>query len=155
MAIYKWCKGNVPNGIKVKQVYGIIFTLEGEMLVAIDRGHYTLAGGKPEPQDENLEATLKREIYEEVNITVGESYIVGYQLVDDENGKEPYAQVRMTAVIERMEDITPDPASGRIFDRVLTKPHNAATLLAWGKVGEQQINDAMVIASQKWGIVFG
>lgn len=154
MAIFEWCKGSVPNGIKIKQVYGILFTQEGEMLVAIDRGHYTLVGGKPEPQDDDLEATLKREIYEKVNISVGESYIVGYQLVDDENGEEPYAQVRMTAVIERMENITPDPASGRIFDRILTKPCNAITLLAWGRVGEQQINDAMVIASQKWGIVF-
>lgn len=78
MAEYTWHRGRVPEGIRVTQVYGIIFSEDGKMLISADNGHYTLPGGKPEIRDEDLEATLRREIYEEVNVTVGETCTVGY-----------------------------------------------------------------------------
>ena len=154
MAVFRWCKGDVPAGMEIRQVYGILFTKDGRMLLAFDRGHYTLAGGKPQPGDADPEATLKRELWEEINVTVGEACTVGYQAVDEEDGTEPYAQLRMTAVPETLEDITPDPATGRTFSRLLTDPLRAASLLNWGEIGEAQIRDAMAVAAEKWGIVF-
>ena len=50
--------------------------------------------------------------------------------MDEKTGEKPYAQVRMAAVIDQMENVTPDPATGRIFGRIFAEPHVAATLLA-------------------------
>ena len=52
MAIFTWNNGNVPEGMKVTQVYGLVFTKDGRLLLRVekkgDRIKYSLAGGKPE-----------------------------------------------------------------------------------------------------------
>ena len=59
-----WHNGAVPEGMKIKQVYGLLFTEDGRFLVRIEnkpKGKvYTLAGGTPEKFDKNEEATLRR-----------------------------------------------------------------------------------------------
>ena len=51
MAIFTWHNGNVPEGMKVTQVYGLVFTKDGRMLLKVekvgDKIMYSLAGGKP------------------------------------------------------------------------------------------------------------
>lgn len=96
MAIFTWHNGNVPEGMKVTQVYGLVFTKDGRLLLRVekkeDRIKYSLAGGKPE-LDEGREETLKREFLEEVNTTLQDgAFVVGYQQVDEEDGSPPYAQ---------------------------------------------------------------
>lgn len=152
MAIFTWFDGEVPKCLKVTQVYGLIITTDGRMLLRTEDQKYYLAGGKPEPEDNDMESTLRRELLEEINVTIGKPYMVGYQLVDEENGTTPYAQVRMTALIEKIGPCKPDPDTGRTYGRLLTHPLMAAALLNWGDVGVSQINSAMKLAKKHFGI---
>jgi 8-oxo-dGTP pyrophosphatase MutT (NUDIX family) len=152
MAVISWHSGNVPSNLKITQVYGVVFTKDCRILLRIDNGKYQLTGGKPEPFDSDMEATLKREMLEEVNVAISKAYIVGYQLVDEEDGSEPYAQVRMTAMIEAIGEQQPDPDNGRIYGRLLTTPAKAAKLLNWGEVGSKLIFEATEIAKQMFKI---
>ena len=74
MAVFTWHNGIVPEGMKVTQVYGLVFTKDGRLLLRVERKEgrikYSLAGGKPEADDGGREGTLKREFLEEVNTTL-------------------------------------------------------------------------------------
>lgn len=152
MAIITWCSGEIPANLKVNQVYGLIFSSDGRMLLRIEDNKYKLAGGRPEEYDADMEATLKRELLEEVNVVIGTAYMVGYQLVDEENGSIPYAQVRMAAVIENIGPSKPDSDNGRIYGRFLTPPTKVPQLLNWGQVGHDQVTDAVEVARKFLGI---
>ena len=157
MAIFTWHNGNVPEGMKVTQVYGLVFTKDGRMLLKVekvgDKIMYSLAGGKPELEDNSREETLKREFLEEVNTTLQDgALVVGYQQVDEEDGSPPYAQMRMSAIIDSIGTRQPDPDTGKIYDRLLTTPKRAIELLNWGEVGESQVNEALRIAKEHLGL---
>ena len=47
MTRFKWINNNVPNNLKVKQVYGVAFSDDGRILLRIEDGKYKLTGGKP------------------------------------------------------------------------------------------------------------
>ena len=53
MATFKWFDGEVPANIKIRQVYGLVFTKDGRMLMRIEDGKYSLAGGTPERFDKD------------------------------------------------------------------------------------------------------
>jgi len=78
--------------------------------------------------------------------------MLGYQEVDEENGRAPYAQVRMTAIIENIGPSRPDPDNGKTYDRILTSPKRAIELLNWGETGRLQIEEAVRIAKEQLGI---
>ena len=101
MVNYTWDNGIVPNNIKVRQVYGIVFSDDGRILLRIEDNKYKLTGGKPE-NNETFEETLKREYIEELNVELDECYYLGYLLVEDDN--EKYAQVRMIAKIKSFNE---------------------------------------------------
>ena len=46
--IATWHLGTVPSHITIKQVYGIIFSYDGRILLMKDGNTYSLAGGTPE-----------------------------------------------------------------------------------------------------------
>jgi len=152
MAIFTWHDGEVPEGIVIKQVYGLIFTEDGRLLLRTEeksgKTKYSLAGGRPEPIDNGIEETVRRELKEEVNVSIHKPIIVGYQKVDEEDGTPPFAQVRMTAMISEIGEVHPDPDTGRTYGRLLTSPLKAAKLLNWGDVGYSQIKTAMRIAKE-------
>lgn len=153
MITIKWFDGEVPQNLKVKQVYGIIFTPDGRTMLRIEGSRqkpvYSLAGGTPEGFDADIEATLRRELIEEVNTTIFNPLMVGYQFVDEHNGKPPYAQVRMVAIINKIGEPKPDPDGGETYLRLLTTPARAIELLNWGDVGKPMIEHAFKIAKQK------
>lgn len=153
MSIYQWAEGAVPSEMPVKQVYGIVFTEDGKILLRKDGKKYSLPGGKPEPFDLNMEATLTRELAEEVNVSVSDIVMVGYQLVDEQNGTPLYAQVRMAAKLKRVGDQRPDPDTGRTYERVFVSPAQAIDLLGWGEVGELQIRSAVTKAKGFLGTI--
>ena len=156
MATFTWHDGYVPEGMEIKQVYGLIFSRDGRLLLRVekeeDKIKYSLAGGRPEVYDDGIEGTLRREIIEEVNITIGAPIIVGYQEVDENDGTPPFAQVRMTALIEQVGEVRPDLDNGKTYDRILVSPLKAIDLLDWGDVGSFQIKKAMCIATEQFGI---
>ena len=157
MAIITWVRGDVPRGMSVSQVYGICFTRDGRVLLRIEGEKYKLTGGKPENGDDDRAETLMREFAEEANTVIGNPVMVGYQLVDEEDGTEKYAQVRMTALIESIGEPKPDPdRTGKwLYGRYLASPSNAAQLLHWGDVGVQQVLDAFAVARKEFGIANG
>lgn len=156
MAIFSWHDGEVPNEMQIKQVYGLVFTEDGRLLLRTEEKpngmKYSLAGGRPETFDKSIEETVRRELVEEVNVSMKPPVIVGYQKVDEEDGTPPFAQVRMVALIDEIGEKRPDPDTGRTYGRYLTSPMKAAELLDWGDVGYAQIKTAMKIASASFGI---
>ena len=156
MVKFTWRDGEVDKNLKITQVYGIIFTMDGRRLLKVenknDRKIYSLAGGKPEIYDKDNETTLRRELIEEINTTIKEPILIGYQVVDEGNGKAPYAQVRMVALIDEIGEKKIDPDKGKLYDRLLTNRDKAIELLDWGKSGKQQIEAAYKMAKEKFNI---
>ena len=157
MATFTWYNGEVPTGIRVKQVYGIIFDTKGRVLMKVSNSDgaksYSFAGGKPEQTDQDRQATLRREFLEEINTTIGDDiYLVGYQLVDEENGTPPYAQVRMTGIVKEIGPVHPDTDNGETYIRMFASPDRAIELLNWGEVGAKQVHEALRIAKEHLGI---
>jgi ADP-ribose pyrophosphatase YjhB (NUDIX family) len=156
MAIFTWHDGIVPDKMDIKQVSGLIFSRDGRLLLLVEKMDntikYSLAGGHPEIYDNGIEGTVRRELIEEVNITITKPIIVGYQEVDEEDGSPPFAQVRMTAFIDNIGEVRPDPDNGKTYDRILVSPIKAIQLLEWGEVGHAQVKAAMAIATNMFGI---
>ena len=114
MINYKWYNENVPKDLEIKQVYGIVFNEDGKIFLRIDDGIYKLTGGRPEIKDKSMEETLKREFIEEANIIIENIHFLGYQLVNENNGIKPYAQVRMIAQIDKIFENRPDLDNGKL-----------------------------------------
>lgn len=156
----QWFENEVPRNIAIRQVYGVVFDNRGKTLLKVgnkngDLNYYSLAGGTPELFDNDRISTLKREFIEEVNTTLLEPiHYLGYQLVDEENGIPPYAQVRMTAMINTIGEKKPDPDCGVTYNRILVEPLQAIHLLNWGDIGEKIIKKAMSVAKDKFGLTF-
>lgn len=154
MGAFKWFKEDVPEGLQIKQVYGVLFDEYGRTLVRremIDGKKYgCLAGGKPEVFDDGMEGTLRRETIEEVNTTLKEIFYLGYQTVNEGNGIPVYAQVRMIGLIDKIGPKKPDPDNGKIYDRILTTPEKAIEILNWGEEGTKMIRDATELAKIKF-----
>ena len=156
MAKYEWIPEQVPDGMKITQVYCIIFDRQGRVMLRLEKrqdgSRYSLAGGRPESYDDGIEATCRRELLEEVNTEIETPAYIGYQLVDEENGTPAYAQVRMAAMIRSVGEKRPDPDNGEIYDRYITTPEKAAMLLNWGDVGYKQVMAAKETVYRKYGI---
>ena len=154
MLTITWCPGEVPTDLPITQVYGILFDDRGRILLKVEeksRGLvFGLAGGTPEDFDSDRVATLRRELLEEVNVTMGdEVLLVGYQRIEGDGDRPPYAQVRMAAVISEIGERRPDPDTGEIYRRLLCSPERAITLLGWGEVAKKQICRAVEIATRQ------
>ena len=156
----EWFYEQVPNGIEIHQVYAVVFTNEGQILLKTNTMNdgsidFNLAGGTPEEYDKDLISTLRRDYLEAVNTTLKDPiYYLGYQLVDEENGIKPYAQVRMTAIIDSIGESKPDPDKGITYGRILVSPKDAIKLLGWGTIGEKIITKAVEVAKKKFSLKF-
>lgn len=153
-----WHEKPVPQGIKIRQVYGVIFTKDGRTLMKVDdkngTKYYSLAGGTVETFDKDMEATLRREMLEEINTTLEKPIYLGYQLVENDGDKEPYAQVRMVSMIKEIGPRKPDPDNNEIYERFLTPPENAKKVLQWGDIGNKIIDCAVKAAKENFEIEF-
>ena len=146
MPDYSWFKQPVPEGLKVKQVYGICFSDDGRVILRIEDGQYKLTGGKPE-NTETFEQTLKREYIEELNIELKEINYLGYFLVQEND--ERYAQVRMIAKIKTINEQKTDPATGKIYGRELVEIEKIKTCLNYqDEAGNKMIDDAISMAKE-------
>ena len=156
MGVFEWFDGEIPANLKTKQVYGIVFSKDGRILLRAEETEsgwiYSMGGGTPEPFDADRIATLRREMIEEVNTTLEDKVVmVGYQEVNEPGGKvPPYAQVRMTALIKEIGEAQPDPDNGKLYKRVLVPPQKAIELLNWGESGKAQIESAFKIAKESF-----
>lgn len=148
MCKYTWIKENAPNNLKIRQVYGIIFSQDGKVLLRMEENKYKLTGGKPE-KEETFEETLKRECFEEINIEIEEVYYLGYLLVEEEKVL-PYAQVRMIAKIKNIGESRPDLENGKLYKRFLANVENVKKYLNYEEAGNKMIEDACSLAKEKY-----
>ncbi len=149
MVQYAWVKEAVPKEILVKQVYGIVFSSEGNVILRVENDKYKLTGGRPEIDDNDFSDTLRREYLEELNIELEDLHYLGYLLVEEEQKK--YAQVRMIAKIKNIGDIKPDIDNGKIYRRFMAKQINVKKYLNYQDLaGNQLINDAINLANEKY-----
>ena len=74
-----------------------------------------------------------------MNTIIENPIYVGYQLIDEENGAQKYAQIRMTALIKEIRAELPDldKKENWVYGRFLTTPKKAISLLNWGEVGKK------------------
>lgn len=152
-----WHFGEPPKDMKIRQVYAVVFDETGRTLLKCekigDKTIYGMIGGTPESFDNDRIATLKREFLEEVNTTLKDPiFLVGYQVIEGDRDLEPYAQIRMVAMIDKIGNKQPDPDNGKTFDRILTTPEKAIKLLGWGESAEKPILKAFEIAKEKFGL---
>ena len=148
MANYTWINNNVPNNLTVKQVYGIVFSDDGRILLRIEDNKYKLTGGKPE-NNETFEETLIREYIEELNVELEQCYYLGYLLVEEND--EKYAQVRMIAKIKKINEKRLDLDTGKIYDRKLVNVSNVKNYLKYNdEAGNMMVDDAMYMANKKY-----
>ena len=124
---YKWIKDSMPLNLQVKQVYGIIFSDDGNIILRVDNNKYKLTGGKPEDKDINYSETLKRECFEELNIEITDIYYLGYLIVEE--NKTQYAQVRMIAIIKNFGEVRPDLDNGKKYRRFMSLLRNVKKYL--------------------------
>ena len=146
MANYTWYNTDVPNDLKVRQVYGIAFSNDFEVLLRIENNKYKLTGGKPE-ENESYEETLKREYIEELNVELDACHYLGYLLVEDNN--EKYAQVRMIAKVKNINENHIDPATDKMYGRKLVSIDKIKELLNYqDEAGNIMIDEAIEKAKE-------
>ena len=153
MIKYKWIREEVEQGLNIKQVYGIVFDKDGNILLRVDDNKYKLTGGKPEDYDKNYSETLKREYIEELNVEIEDVQYLGYLLVEED--KEKYAQIRMIAKIKNIGPIKPDLDNGKVYKRFMVKQENVKKYLDYQDIaGNEMIDDAIKIGNQKYDFNF-
>ena len=143
---FTWLNSPVPDDLPVKQVYGIVFSDVGRILLRIEDGKYKLTGGKPE-QGESFEETLKREYIEELNTIVDDIHYLGYLLVKE--NETQYAQVRMIAKIRSIKESHTDPATGKLYGRELVPVSKVKGLLNYAdEAGNKMLDFAISLAKE-------
>jgi 8-oxo-dGTP pyrophosphatase MutT (NUDIX family) len=140
----------VPRTLPVRQVYAWVVNEAGHVLLIGMPGGWNLPGGTPEARDGGWEATLRREVLEEADVTLGDVVPLGYQEVRAGDAA-PFAQVRVAARVDEWRDQTPDPDSGLIYPRVWVPLGRAADLLGWGEPGHARAAAAAEAARDVYG----
>lgn len=150
MTKFTWKKEPVPSCLKVKQVYGIIFTNDFRIVLRVEDGKMKLTGGKPVYR-ESYEETLKREYIEELNIEIDDIFYLGYLLVEESD--EQYAQVRMIGRIKSVHAIRPDIDTRKTYLRFLVTLNNVKKYLDYSdRAGNFMIDDAIMFSKQNYKI---
>ena len=146
MVKYSWIKGNLPKNYKVRQVYGIVFSNDCRIVLRIENNKYKLTGGKPK-NNELFEETLKREYIEELNIEIDNISYLGYLLVEENDDK--YAQVRMIARVDKINDNRPDIDNGKLYGRFFSNLENVKKYLNYSDLaGNTMLDEAIEKAKE-------
>lgn len=145
MVKFVWHEAPLPDDLEVRQVYGVLFTADGKIMLRVDDGFHGLIGGSPE-SGETPEETLCREVFEEVNCKISNLHYLGYQTVHGDG--EPYAQLRYVAKIEEIGENRPDLDDGKLYERILVDKEKAGKTLDYGIEGEQIIAAAIRVARE-------
>ncbi len=116
-----WYKKNNFISINpITQVYGVCFDNSGNILIMRTPGKlWNIPGGTPET-NENPKETLKRELREEVDVSIGLSEMIGYFKVV--SNKSAIYQLRYATLINKINPQSIDPAINKINERKFIKP---------------------------------
>ncbi len=140
---------NLEKYTPVVQVYGIVFNDNNEILIGQSKpgSSWTIPGGSTEPR-ETIEETLRRELVEEVDVTVSKIFPLGAQKVepqDAENKSDAYYQIRCVALLDKLLPQTPDPdpKHGRTWERKFVPMEKVTKYVHWGKTGAVIFREAV------------
>lgn len=130
----------------IRQVSGVCFDGDGRILLLRQMHEpgkqWNIPGGHPEP-GESWEEALKREVYEETTVVLGDCGLIGYQTPTDPEGA-PYYQLRYAARIERIDPPAVDPAKGVIHERLFVEPERVMDFIVFPQYRE------MFAAALEW-----
>lgn len=107
----------------ITQIYGVCFDKNGNILILKEENKgWNIPGGKPEINETPIQA-LKREMDEEVDVTIDKSQMIGYFEVLSEN--PTIYQLRFACTIKTIKESTIDPCSTKnvIHKRKFVKPN--------------------------------
>jgi ADP-ribose pyrophosphatase YjhB (NUDIX family) len=104
----------------INQVYGVCFDNKGNILIIrTPNENWNIPGGTPE-NNETPEQTLKRELKEEADVTIGKNAMIGYyEVISD---KSTIYQLRFAALLSKKKPSTIDPALGVVNERKFVPP---------------------------------
>jgi len=121
MIKFIWHKSLSFSSLKpITQIYGVCFDNNGNILIIrTPNENWNIPGGTPE-DDETPEQTLKRELEEEADVTIGKNVMIGYyEVISD---KPTIYQLRFAALLNEMKPSTIDPALGVVNERKFVPP---------------------------------
>lgn len=145
---------SLDNLTPVTQVYGICFNDKNEILVCREGkdGPWQIPGGHPE-NDETIEETLSREMLEEVDVKVKNIKLLGVQKVDFPNNPtksqgDIFYQVRCICEVDELLPQTPDPDSGKTWERKFVSAEEVTEYVKWQETGDAMFKDAIQLHMQ-------
>lgn len=152
---YAWYPGDVlDNYYPFNQVYGVVFNLDGMILIQRrgDRA-WCLPGGTVE-ENETAEQTLRREVIEEADVTIINPVLLGGQRVQFPGGHNPnpskrggddFYQLRYYGEVDEILPQTPDPDHGIINERLFVDQDKINDFLNWGITGQVIFDQAIAL----------
>ncbi|MBN1275301.1 NUDIX hydrolase [Candidatus Woesearchaeota archaeon] len=128
----------------IAQSYGLCFGADGKLVIGrcegVHRHNWILPGGRVEPDEHPLQ-TLHREVDEELSITLKTVGFIGVQKVEYlDIDKEPVYQLRFAAIIDEVKQLTPDPDTGKLWERRFIDPESFLEYLPWGAIGKRLVH---------------
>ncbi len=117
-----WHKSNSFASLNpITQVYGVCFDKEGNILIMKSPGkNWNISGGHPEINELPID-TLKRELKEEVSVTLLKAEMIGYMEVISKTNPSIY-QLRFAAIIDNILPLEKDPATNEFNERLFILP---------------------------------
>jgi len=134
--------GDLEN---VKQVNGIFFNEDGQILIVNPTGNWQLPGGHLEG-DESPEEGLKRETHEEADAEIENIKALGHlkvREIKEGEMKPEFIQLYYFGKITKLNKQTPDPEHNRIPERKFIDPSEFTNHVPWGKIGNAIIEKAI------------
>ncbi len=125
----------------ITQISGLCFDEKGNLLVISGKpGKWGLPGGKPE-KNEAPEETLKREVKEEANVNLKKILPLAFVRVTFTNNPNKFEgdifyQGRYLALIDSVEPLEKDPATGIKFNRKFIAPKEFPRYIRWPDASE-------------------
>lgn len=141
---YTWISGNNEKDFSpIKLVAAACFDKEGHLLIMSEYSRWRIPGGGPKEGESSVEA-LKREMFEEVNVELGEIKLMGaFKIV----GPDPKSGVQYHlcyyAKISKFLPRKEDPEEGKIHEYKLINPSEVNNFVDWGVTGEAMFEDAI------------
>jgi len=116
MIKFIWHKSSNFLSLKpITQIYGVCFNdMRKILIIRTPNKNWNIPGGTPE-NDETPEQTLRRELEEEADVTIGKNTMIGYYKVISD--KSTIYQLRFAALLDKKKPLTIDPALEVVNER--------------------------------------
>jgi len=116
MIKFIWHKSSNFLSLKpITQIYGVCFNdMRKILIIRTPNKNWNIPGGTPE-NDETPEQTLRRELEEEADVTIGKNTMIGYYKVI--SNKSTIYQLRFAALLDKKKPLTIDPALEVVNER--------------------------------------